>query len=164
MLCQICKEHEATIHLTEISSGKRTEMHLCQACAVEQGVASKSHMSLNDILSNLLASAPEDDQMLAGSEKLKCPCCGYTLEQFRKETLLGCPDDYEVFGKELMPLIEKAHHGNSSHCGKIPAGAPDDTRKQTELLSLKQRLDKAVKTEDYETAAKLRDQIKDIEQ
>lgn len=164
MLCQVCKEHEATIHLTEITNGKRIEMHLCQGCAVQQGVASKSQMSLNELLSNLLASAPDDDEFLSDSQqKLVCPCCGYTLEQFRKESLLGCPKDYEVFAEALNPLIEKAHHGSSVHCGKIPNGIGDNTKKQTELLSLKQKLDNAVKAEDYETAAQLRDKINELE-
>jgi len=164
MLCRICKEHEATIHLTEITNGKRVEMHLCQACAVEQGIAAKSQMSLNELLSNLLASAPEDEQLISDSQdEVVCPSCGYTLEQFRKESLLGCPNDYEVFEKVLAPLIEKAHQGNTAHCGKIPAGAPDDMKKQTKLLSLKQKLDNAVKAEDYETAAKLRDKISGLE-
>jgi protein-arginine kinase activator protein McsA len=36
---------------------------------------------------------------------------------------------------------------------------PDDSKKQIDLLGLRKRLDAAVKAEDYETAAKLRDEI-----
>ncbi|MBN1795586.1 MAG: UvrB/UvrC motif-containing protein [Sedimentisphaerales bacterium] len=164
MLCQICKEHEATIHLTEISDGKRVEMHLCQGCAVEQGIAAKSQMSLNELLSNLLASAPADDEIAIDSQKdVVCPCCGYTLEQFRKESLLGCPNDYEVFEKALTPLIEKAHQSSTTHCGKVPVSAPADTKRQTELLAMKQKLETSIKAEDYETAAHLRDKINKLE-
>ncbi len=164
MLCQACKKSEATIHLTEISNGKRAEMHLCQTCAVEQGIAAKGQMSLNELLSGLLAAAPPDDQNYADLEAdTVCPACGETLDQFRKDALLGCPDDYEVFEKILAPLIEKAHDGAVTHTGKVPKRAPADTVKQSKKISLKQQLDSALKSEDYETAAKLRDKISELE-
>ncbi len=164
MFCQLCKKNEATIHLTEITNGKRVEMHICQNCAVEQGVAVKSQISLNELLSSLLASAPSDDEMGDPAiESITCPNCSMTLDQFRKDALLGCPDDYEVFERNLAPLLEKAHDGTVTHCGKIPSHAPRDTQLQSKLLSLKQQLDSAVKAEDYESAAKLRDEITEIE-
>ncbi len=163
MFCQICKKKEATIHLTEITDGHRTEMHLCQACAVEQGIAAKSQMSLNELLSSLLAAAPDDTAIADLDQDLVCPACGETLDQFRKDALLGCPNDYEVFEKVLAPLIEKAHQGATAHTGKVPKRAPADTLKQTKMLSLKQQLTDAVKAEDYETAAGLRDKISELE-
>jgi protein arginine kinase activator len=164
MFCQACQKNEATIHLTEISGGKRVEMHLCQACAVEQGIAAKSQMSLNELLSSLLASAPDDDQIHGSLDSdIVCPACGETLDLFRKDALLGCPNDYEVFEKVLSPLIEKAHDGATLHRGKVPKRAPAGTVKQTELLALKQKLAEAVKAEDYETAATLRDKISNLE-
>jgi protein arginine kinase activator len=164
MFCQACQKNEATIHLTEISGGKRVEMHLCQACAVEQGIAAKSQMSLNELLSSLLAAAPDDDQIHGSPDTdIVCPACGEKLDQFRKDALLGCPNDYEVFEKVLAPLIEKAHNGATSHRGKVPKRAPAETVRQTELLALKQQLEEAVKAEDYETAASLRDKINNLE-
>jgi len=164
MLCQACKKNEATIHLTEISDGNRLEMHLCQNCALEQGITAKSQMSLNELLSSLLAAAPSDDAMRDESAAdVVCPNCGETLDQFRKDALLGCPNDYQVFEKVLAPLIEKAHDGATAHKGKVPAGAPADTVKQTKMLALKQELAEAVKAEDYETAAILRDRISQLE-
>lgn len=164
MICQICKKREATIHLTEIIEGKRTEAHLCQNCAVEQGIAIKNQMPLNELLGNLLAAAPPDEEIMGEPEQeLACPHCGMTLEQFRKEALLGCPNDYEVFEKTLAPLIEKAHDDHCAHCGKVPSKTSGDIRKQLELIHLRNQLDNAVKTEDYEKAAKLRDQINEIE-
>ncbi len=160
MQCQICNKNEATIHLTEIEDGLRTEMHVCEHCAAEQGIAVKSQMPINELLSNLLASQPADDELLDHSEKqLSCPHCGFTLDQFRKEAVLGCPNDYEVFGKSLLPLIEKAHDGKTTHCGKIPSKTPASTKKQMELSNLRQQLQAAVQAENYERAAELRDKI-----
>ena len=160
MHCQICKKSEATIHLTEITDGVRTELHLCEHCAQKQGIAAKSQMPLNELLSNLLASQPLDDELFGPSEsQLACPHCGFTLDQFRKEAALGCPYDYEVFEKSLLPLIKKAHDGQAAHCGKVPSKIPKDTKKQIELANMRQQLEAAVKAEDYELAAKLRDKI-----
>jgi len=160
MLCQICKKEDATIHLTEIADGVRTEIHVCERCASEQDIAVKSHIPINELLSSLLAVQPTDDELSGPSEQtLVCPSCGFTLDQFRKEGVLGCPHDYVVFEKSLQPLVEKAHDGKTAHCGKAPSKTPQDTRKQMKLLKLRQRLEAAVRSEDYELAAKLRDEI-----
>ena len=161
MYCQTCKKNEATIHLTEIIDGVRTEMHLCENCAQKQGIAVKSQLPINELLSSLLSVQPADDELFGPSEKeLSCPHCGFTLDQFTKEAVLGCPYDYEVFEKSLLPLIKKAHDDKTTHCGKVPSKTPKNVKKQIELLNLRQQLDKAVQSEDYELAAKLRDKIK----
>ena len=84
------------------------------------------------------------------------------MEQFRKDSQLGCPNDYEVFGDALQPIIKKVHGGNTAHRGKIPSDAPTDTKVQAELADLGAKLEAAVKAEDYETAAKLRDKIEHL--
>jgi len=159
MQCEICQSREATIHLTEISDGVRTETHLCEQCAQEQGVGVKSYIPLNDLLSNLLSVGPKDEPAGSDDGGLVCPHCGWTLEKFREKAVLGCPYDYEVFEKALMPLIKKAHDGAASHCGKIPAKMPKDSKEQIEIARLRRQLDDAVRNEDYETAAKLRDKL-----
>ena len=63
MHCQICNKNEATIHLTEIVDGMRSEMHICEHCAAEQGIAVKSHIPINELLSSLLAVQPSDDEL-----------------------------------------------------------------------------------------------------
>ena len=166
MQCQNCKQHSATIHLTEISNGQRTETHLCERCAQKQGLAVKNQIPLNELLSTLLAVQGEvQGDSLSSSEVSAdnaCPRCGMTLKQFQKTTLLGCPDDYEVFDRTLRVLIEKSHNGNIDHRGKVPSRAPTDAKNRTELMDLRRRLDAAVKAEDYETAAKLRDKIEQL--
>ncbi|MHC4616491.1 MAG: UvrB/UvrC motif-containing protein [Planctomycetota bacterium] len=160
MQCQSCKKNEATIHLTEISDGVRAEMHLCEHCAQEEGIAVKSQIPLNELLSSLLAAQPEGDEAAGGSEqKHSCPQCGLTLDEFRRDAVLGCPFDYDVFEKSLLPLIEKAHDGKTSHRGKVPSKVPVVMRKEMELMTLRQQLETAVTNEDYELAAELRDKI-----
>ena len=38
MKCDICKEREATVHLTEVINDRVTKLHLCEECAREKGV------------------------------------------------------------------------------------------------------------------------------
>jgi protein arginine kinase activator len=165
MQCQICANKTATIHLTEITNGVRTELHFCEQCAIEQGIAAHGQVSVNELLGNLLSSAPTDDELAgrADSETV-CPECGFKLSQFRKEIVLGCPNDYTVFEKELLPLIANAHNGKTAHCGKVPARIPQDMKVKIEYSNLKEQLQAAVQREEYEKAAQLRDKIKHLEQ
>lgn len=165
MQCQICNSRVATIHLTEITEGVRSEMHICEHCASEQGIASQSQMSINELLSSLLAVQPSDEELFGPSSDpaTKCPDCGFTLDRLRKDGTLGCPRDYEVFEHALVPLIARAHNGATAHCGKIPAAAPGETKKLVKLSNLRQQLEAAVREEDYERAARLRDEIKQLD-
>jgi len=159
MQCQVCKKNDATIHLTEINDGIRSELHVCEKCALDQGIAVKSQMPVNELLGNLLSSQPSDEELFGPSTDLECPCCGFTMNHLRKEAQLGCPTDYEVFAEALAPIIKKAHAGNQTHCGKIPSRAPKNAKIEIAISSLQQQLDVAVREENYELAAKLRDKI-----
>jgi protein arginine kinase activator len=165
MQCQICKQNTATIHLTEIVDGQRNETHLCEGCAQKEGVAIKAQIPLNELLSSLLANQSESGPTALSKPQSEqsCPRCGTTFEKFRQSSLLGCPYDYEVFDKQLKPLIEKSHAGHTEHRGKIPSKLPTDERQQLELLRLRQELETALQNEDYEAAAKLRDRLKELE-
>ena len=166
MQCQSCKEHTATIHLTEINNGQRFETHLCELCAQKQGLAIKNQIPLNELLSTLLAvqaESEDDSELDAVSADTACPACGITLKQFTKKSVLGCPHDYEVFEKQLRPIIRRAHNGNTTHCGKVPSKASASTKNNIELIKLQRQLDAAVQEENYEAAAKLRDKIKRLQ-
>ena len=164
MQCENCKESPATIHLTEIVNSQRNEKHLCQRCAEKEGITAKSQVSLNELLNSLLAAQEQKSEENSDEyAQLKCPHCGITLEQFRRQAVLGCPHDYEVFSEVLGPLIAKAHNGNTNHCGKIPATAGKPAKSRSKILRLEKQLNEAVTKEDYETAAKLRDEIKKLQ-
>jgi len=36
MICERCHKKEATVHITEVLNGNRTEKHLCQDCAAQE--------------------------------------------------------------------------------------------------------------------------------
>jgi protein arginine kinase activator len=161
--------------LTEIVDGERTESHLCQNCAQKEGITIKNQLSLNELLSSLIAAHQESDEQNGTESQISCPVCGITMEMFRKQALLGCPKDYEVFEKSLRLIIEKSHDGNLTHKGKTPGGVSPATpeiatdkqvevKNENKIEELKKLLEKAVCDEDYELAAKLRDQLKALEQ
>jgi protein arginine kinase activator len=166
MQCQKCKQNSATIHLTEIHNGERQEMHLCPACAEQEGVAIKNQVPLNELLSTLLSAQSDSDAQQAinagSAEELICNSCGMTFEQFKQEALLGCENDYEAFKKPLKIIIDKAHNGNMEHTGKVPSKAPEDTQVQVRIMDLQKQLQEAVQKEDYELAAELRDKIEHL--
>ena len=95
---------------------------------------------------------------------LKCPECGLTLVEFRTQGLLGCPNDYDVFGEPLATVISKAQNSKAHHTGKAPGQrlvVADP--KQQEKLKLQRELREAVDTEDYRRAARLRDQLAELD-
>ncbi len=166
MKCQCCK-NTATIHITEIQSGQRIETHLCEECAQKQGVAVKNQIPINELLSTLLAVQGSDgpeSELDEATEGLVCPDCGMTFEQFKKDGLLGCPKDYEIFGDHLDTIIETSQGGHSEHTGKVPDTVPEVARLQMEIQKLQKELDTAVRDEDYEKAASLRDQIQELQE
>ncbi|HBG27345.1 MAG: hypothetical protein A2Y10_13645 [Planctomycetes bacterium GWF2_41_51] len=164
MQCEICKTKTATVHLTEIVDGHRTETHLCQACAQKEGVTVKSQLSLNELLSSLIAAHQQTGENAIEEKVGKvCSDCGMSMEEFRKQALLGCPNDYSVFEADLREIIEKTQDNNLTHIGKIPpriAKPAAQVQEQNLIEDIKQKLEQAVKKEDYELAAKLRDQLK----
>lgn len=164
MHCQACKERSATIHLTEINNGQRCETHLCRQCAQQQGLSVKSKIPLNELMNSLLSSQQEKASQAEapsepGAAEQLCPNCGMTLKQFAKTPLLGCANDYAEFQPQLLPLIEQSHNGKSCHCGKVPTRICEDDRSEIERNKLRRQLEEAIKNEDYETAAELRDRI-----
>ena len=166
MQCQKCKQHSATIHLTEIHNGQRHEMHLCPACAEQEGFAVKNQVPLNELLSTLLAAQSDSDDQISldmnSSDTLECDSCGMTFEQFKQEALLGCPNDYEAFKKPLKLILDKAQNSNIEHTGKVPSAVPADTQVRVKLTELQRKLQEAVRKEDYELAAELRDKIEQM--
>lgn len=163
MQCQVCKKNTATIHLTELIDGDRFESHLCESCAVQQGIKVHSQIPLNELLDNLLSEKSDSDKKATGvSDKRLCSQCGMTLEKIRAEGILGCPQDYEIFERDLMPLLKKVQGSKTIHTGKVPTGASSKTKLQATLLKLKKELQDALQCENYETAARLRDEMKEV--
>ena len=171
MLCERCENREATVHLTEINKGVKSEVHLCEECARTIGLNSKlSNFSLAipDFLSFLNEDTKEyHDQ----PEVVICKNCGLDIQTANKTRKVNCPYCYYFFSEKISALL-----GGSDirHTGRVPDNYTDFTVHGTEhkpersslndVSILKSRLDQAVENEEYEEAALLRDKIKDLEQ
>ena len=160
MLCQKCKENEATIHITEVSNGDHRETHLCEQCAEANGAVVKTPVTINQLLSSLIAAHSGAAELA----DLTCPKCGISFLEFRQQGLLGCPNDYEVFSKTLEELLVRVHGQDTNHVGKVPSRTGPKQKKHMEMLRLRRELAQAVELEQYEKAAQLRDHIKEFEQ
>ncbi len=158
--CLRCTK-QATLHITELKNGKSLSLHLCETCAQDYlstvEVGGVPDEFTQPISMGNLPAPPSSHPPISNTKE--CPKCGITFKQFRSQGRLGCPHDYVEFYDDLLPLIESIH-GETQHVGKIPPKAPDSSRRQLELIRLKNELKVAIDDEKYELAAQLRDQIK----
>jgi len=162
MKCEKCNR-PATVYITEIQAGKKIEKHLCEQCAAQvEGLPVKSHTPINELLTNFVLA----HSGMTKEPTLACPQCGITWQEFRTSGLFGCEHDYTFFDKDLTPLLQRAHEGATHHLGKVPTrrgGSSVPAKWPADLARLRKELSRAVEAEDYERAAKLRDQIRKTE-
>src|SRR5436190_20252024 len=157
MLCCVCKEKEAKVHLTQIVGDKMQKVDLCEQCAAQKGVNDPAGFSLADLLLGLGAS--QEMEQASGGGDLKCPSCGFTQADFKKAGRLGCSECYVTFSEGLEGLLKTMHKG-IKHVGKVPQSLQQSRDLTDRLKALQKKLDKAVADEDFEQAANARDEIK----
>jgi protein arginine kinase activator len=157
MLCIICKEKEATVHLTQIAGDKVQKVDLCEDCAKQKGVNDPAGFSLADLLLGL--GAAQEIEQSTGGATLKCPKCGYTQADFKKSGRLGCAECYVTFAEGLDGLLKTMHKG-TQHTGKVPRALRQSRDLTDRLKLLQKKLAKAIEEENFEQAAQLRDEIK----
>lgn len=160
MLCDICGKNPATVHLTEIINDQMDELHLCEECARQKSTQMEQQFGLSDLLAGLaeFEKPAQEKEAIA----LKCPNCGLTYADFKKIGRLGCGECYSAFKKYLGPLLKRIH-GSSQHLGKSPLKVSKVTKKGIDLVALRNSLQKAIEQEEFEEAAKIRDQIRELE-
>jgi len=165
MKCQQC-EKPATFHITELTGSQPQELHFCETCAKTYLTQGETGAPVAPTLANVLAKQLQIGKAaeeLAKLDQRACPVCGITFFEFRNQGRLGCPHDYVYFEKELTPLVANIH-GETRHVGKRPRGHEAGTDQQTELIRLRREMEEAKQKEHYERAAKIRDQIRELEQ
>ncbi len=162
MTCNICGTNEATIHLTEIVDNQIIEIHLCETCAQEKGTDFKTHFSFGDLLAGL-ADFEKGTKISRKAETEQCAECGLTYSDFSKAGRLGCAGCYTSFVKILSPLIRRVQR-SAHHLGKRPQKASKETGGSQDLRLLQDRLRKCIQQEEFEEAAHIRDEIKQIQE
>jgi len=158
MNCDVCKQNQAVVFLTQIVDGKMQKVNLCDSCSKEKGVTDPTGFALADLLLGLGAA----QEIEKGGGVTKCPVCGFSQADFKKTGRLGCAVCYDTFCDGLAGLLKGMHKG-ITHVGKIPARLVKSMEREQQLKELQRDLRKAVTEENYENAAELRDRIRNLQ-
>lgn len=167
MKCDSCGKENANIHMTSIVNGVKEEHYYCQQCANQndQGNGSMFSSMFDDSFFNnqFFANVMYPQSALGNSKAIACPQCGMTISSFNHQGRLGCDRCYEAFYTQVMPLIKRIH-GSTSYEGRIPQRGAADFKVEQTIKQLRNELIQAVKQEQFERAAQIRDEIKSLEQ
>lgn len=166
MYCERCKKNEANVHLTRIINGKKEELHLCEKCAKETGninFASGKNFTFQNLLSGILNPEMLGNSKMIGTndlnfDKRKCFKCGSSYREFTQKGLFGCAECFDVFSDKLEALMKRIH-GSIYHSGKIPKKSEEKIRLEKNIQHLNRKMKEAVKKENFEKAAEIRDEI-----
>ena len=158
-ICEECGERPATWHLTEFVDGQPVQHHYCDKCYGEKE-GSSAILTPQIAFAQLLAALAPELKEMAGRQ---CPVCGINYLEFRQNTRLGCPHDYQVFKSALEELIQRIH-GATEHCGKAPPEAGKRALMRRQIHALQKEQQEAVAAQRYEQAAELRDRIQEMKE
>jgi protein arginine kinase activator len=174
MLCQACKNKNATVHYKTNVNGKVNELFLCAECAKNYGVGKKPVFEpievidgffgkgTDDIFGGLFAGMMNDSPAKSINETSVCPVCGMRFSEFLHGGKIGCGECYKTFSLQLKPTVKRLH-GNVEHCGKVPEDKKGAISARKKIDELKAKLQTAIENQEYEMAAKYRDEIQEIE-
>jgi len=156
MLCDICHQKEAVIHFTQVVNNKVTKMHFCESCASKKGISGSDLPDKPfDLLSKFLSALALPETFT----DTKCPNCGKMLSEFKEDGKLGCPGCWDVFRRDIVPLLKKLH-GKTRQ--KFRSGVSARSRVSAKIRTLQGKLQEAVEKEEFEAAARIRDEIRNI--
>lgn len=160
MICELCGKNQASTHVKSMVNGKYTEMWLCPHCAKAKGLGNMFAQTATDF-SSFLGSF-FGDGLPSRTSATRCKSCGSSFADIARSGRVGCAECYSNFYDELLPSIQKIH-GNIRHTGKVAANAGADVKIAREIENTRQQLAQAVKEQNFELAAKLRDRINEME-
>lgn len=157
MYCQKCHIRTASVIMTQIVNGVRTDLAFCQKCAVELGMDNPFTELPSEIAKLISQTAMEKEAELEQYPDIGCSGCGVRLRNFLESGLLGCPRCYDDFYEYLKTLLRR-YHGTNRH---LTARKRSGAQKPASVINkLEGELERALAVEDFEAAAKIRDKIK----
>ena len=165
-----CKNGTPSVHVLDVANGQVVKQQfVCEAAAEQLGILEPKMPAALQLpggtLQNLLAglksvSGPQTKLHRPGrGDPGGCAGCGMTLSDFKARGRLGCPRCYDTFRDHLARILEKVHD-ERSHRGRFPGRPASPPPQPANVADLRRRLEEAVFAEDYETAARLRDELK----
>lgn len=165
MYCEDCKKKPATVYLTQVFNGQKMESHLCEECASQKSgfmFDPANKFSIPNLLGSMFGSNYSVQGMPAIALHSTCPNCGMRFMDIKKVGKLGCSECYQAYNQELVAPLRRLH-GSSQHLGKIPVRGGEKVLLRKQIEVLKNQLQEAVRDEEYEKAAEIRDTVKEME-
>ena len=159
MICQSCEKRPATTHIKTIVNGELKEFMLCPECAGRLGYGSL-FTSFGPDLDSLFGGFMDSYTPKVSGKR--CSFCGSSFEDIAQSGRVGCAHCYEVFEEELLPSLQRIH-GRTSHTGKLAKSAGRAVKLQSEIEALRKDLENAIKTQEFEKAASIRDKIRELQ-
>ena len=154
MICSKCKTNQATFVYKQNINGKESTMALCQGCAKDVGIV-KSMVS--PLFTSFLNNSSNVHRPHVNTKK--CTLCALTFNDILSIGKVGCPECYNTFKEELRDTI-RSIHGTAKHVGLTPNGNVQISNEVSEEEKLRVELENAIKEENYEKAAEIRDTIR----
>ena len=169
MLCDNCGEHEASIKLTQIINGKKTEMMICEECGQKMGISDINFEMPIDI-SNFLGNFEFENENYMpfniNNKEVRCQKCNMTYQDFLDKGKFGCEECYKTFENKINILLKRIQ-GTDKYLGRKASHNENNSVPEVKLNNKLEQLQKdlklAIKEERYEDAAKLRDEIKHLD-
>lgn len=177
MLCQSCHKNTATTHIKSIVNGELTEYALCSECAKKLGYNHFFGSFADDFVGGLGSLLGGFFGGEAANESVtRCRKCGASFEEISRSGKVGCAECYRTFRNQLLPSIQRIH-GTANHRGKRPGTLAMQVVKKQEIVPTpaaepkpktpleekKEALQKAIQEQNFEQAAVLRDEIREME-
>lgn len=158
MMCENCGKNPATTHLKTVVNGMIHENHLCSFCAANSGYGNLGGLSLTNMLASMFGESISNGKPISK----RCECCGASFSDIAQSGRVGCSECYTTFRKELLPSLNRLH-GKAIHIGNTPNEERKKESAAEKIKKLKLKLADAIKAEEFEDAAKFRDEIRALE-
>ena len=165
MLCEKCHQKPATVHMQQFVNGTKTEMHLCHDCSVQIEAPISIDALFNGLLGSIMSMSAEAKPggHFSRVKSEPCPTCGMTFEGFKAcGGKLGCEACYRVFSRELGAILKNVQ-ASMKHEGKFPQKFGQEMFRKKEAGRLRSLMQKVIEEENFEEAARLRDEIRSLE-
>ncbi|HWP46275.1 MAG TPA: UvrB/UvrC motif-containing protein [Candidatus Limnocylindrales bacterium] len=157
MLCENCQKNLAGLFIKTFLEEEVEEIKLCYGCAKEIGLLEGS--SSKDSPSITLWMVGLKTPLQENVASRRCLNCGLSLAKFVEAHKFGCSECYIIFAEYLDDLFLRLQ-GTTQHVEEdLRLLKAEDTLISSQLVRLYKKLKEAVKGENYEEAAKLRDKI-----
>lgn len=169
MKCDRCHEKPASIRITQTINGQTEELHLCRDCSAKMQAEYAKHSWAKLFQDNFFGSwlggtggIPSFGNEATAIQTLRCETCGTSYDDFRRTGLFGCTDCYRSFSENLDKVFLRVQ-GGVRHTGRSAIGYSLELSVQERIDQLHKEQQEAILAEDYELAAALRDELRELE-